>query len=188
MGPAGERGDRPKGRPLDRGCPRPLASGLLARGRGPQRPPRLAHARSPAVTRCRLASRRVAPSERCPERSRFMKKLFALVALALITSVGVAFAQDEYKGACGFHNIEAPAGIRWWLSDKLALDAGLGFGSNEINNDNFSHWALDVGLPIKMRSWDKVNVLLRPGILYTSQEVDINPGPILDKDNDTSMT
>jgi hypothetical protein len=120
-----------------------------------------------------------------------MKRLIALAALALVLGAGTASAQggpEHYKGACGFHNIEAPAGIRWWLSDKLALDAGLGFGSNEIANDNFSHWALDVGLPIMMRSWDKVHVLLRPGILYTSQEVDINPGPILDKDNDTSMT
>ena len=120
-----------------------------------------------------------------------MKRLIALVALALVFGAGMASAQggpEHYKGACGFHNIEAPAGIRWWLNDKLALDAGLGIGSNEVANENFSHYAFDLGLPILMRSWDRVHVMLRPGLLYESQQVDILGGPGVDKDNDITTT
>ena len=107
-----------------------------------------------------------------------MKRMLSLVALALVVGTGVASAQGAtVKGALGFHTTEAPLGIRWWLSDKIALDGALGFGSNEFGGETYSNWALDIGLPISLKSWDRVNFMVRPGLLYLSQEVDLVPGP-----------
>jgi hypothetical protein len=104
--------------------------------------------------------------------------MLSLVALALVIGAGVASAQGAtVKGALGFHNSDAPIGIRWWLSDKLALDAGLGFGSTEFGGETFSNFAFDIGLPVMLKSWDRVNFMVRPGIFYASQEVPLSPGP-----------
>jgi len=120
-----------------------------------------------------------------------MKHWIRLIVLALIVQAGVASAQgspEHYKGALGFHSVDAPLGVRWWLSDKLAFDAGLGFGSNEVANENFSNFTFDLGLPVMLKSWDKVHFIVRPGILYHSQEVIVALGPPLNKDSDTSMS
>lgn len=122
-----------------------------------------------------------------------MKRLITLVALSLVVGASVASAQgspEHYKGALGFHNVDAPLGIRWWISDKLALDAGLGFGSEENTavDENLTHWALDLGLPIMLKSWDRVHFMVRPGILYLSQEQVTDPGPPVITDNGTQMT
>jgi len=120
-----------------------------------------------------------------------MKRLLGAVLLALVTLTGVASAQgaaEHEQGGVGFHSIQAPLGGRWWLNPKFAIDAGLGFGSNEVGGgENLSHWALDIGVPITMRKFDRLSVLFRPGILYQSQEVITDPGPPVIKDNDTQM-
>jgi hypothetical protein len=118
-----------------------------------------------------------------------MKLRIALVVLALVLGAGAASAQTHYAGALGFHDVDAPVGLRWWFSgQKIGLDVGLGFGSEEIADENFSHWALDVGLPVMLKSWDRVHFLVRPGIVYRSQEVVTDPGPPLVTDEDTSLT
>ncbi len=119
-----------------------------------------------------------------------MKRLIGLVALALILCAsGTSQAAPEHPtSALGFHNAEAPLGIRCWFSgQKLAVDAGLGFGSEEIADENFSHFTLDVGLPVMLKSWDRVHFIVRPGIAYTSQQVDVLAGPGVDKDNDVTL-
>jgi hypothetical protein len=120
-----------------------------------------------------------------------MKRLIGVVAAIFVVCAANASAQEvphHHYGALGFHNIDAPLGVRWWLTgQKIALDAGLGFGSDEIGDESFSHWTLDVGLPVLLRSWDKVHFIVRPGIAYNSQEVDVEPGPGIEKDNDTQL-
>jgi hypothetical protein len=94
------------------------------------------------------------------------------------------------RGSLGFHNVQAPLGVRWWLSsDKIAIDAALGMGSTEdvAVDENLSHWALDIGLPISLKRWDRVDFMVRPGILYTSQEEVIGVAPIV-KDDTTDLT
>ncbi len=95
------------------------------------------------------------------------------------------------NGGLGFHNIEAPLGIRWWLSgQKIAIDAGIGFGSEEnvAVDENLSHWALDFGVPMCVKSWDKVHFMVCPGIVYTSEEDVIDPGPPVVTDNSTAFS
>lgn len=121
-----------------------------------------------------------------------MKRLIGWVALALVVCAGAASAQGggEFKGALGFHNVEAPVGIRWWINDKVALDAALGVGSDENTavDENLSRWALDLGVPILLRSFDRLDFLVRPGIMFQSQEGVVDPGPPLVTDDGTTMT
>jgi len=103
-----------------------------------------------------------------------MKRLICMVAIGLLATVGAALAQgpSHYSGGLGFHNSEAPIGVRWWLNgQKLALDAGVGFGSNDTGTQTLSHWALDLGVPIALKTWDRVHFMVRPGILYLSEDV-----------------
>lgn len=125
-----------------------------------------------------------------------MKGLLGAVSLALVALTGVASAQgtaqqataDHEQGGVGFHSIQAPLGGRWWLNPKFAIDAGLGFGSNESGaGTSLSNWALDLGVPITMRTFDRLSVMFRPGILYQSVEVITDTGPPIVTDNDTQM-
>ena len=115
-----------------------------------------------------------------------MKRMLSLAALALVVGAGVASAQPSHpKGGLGFHDASVPVGVRWWISDKVGLDAAIGFGSNEVGSETFTNWGLDIGVPIMLKSWDRVHFMFRPGIEYFSQEVPLIPGP--GTDNDTDM-
>ena len=118
-----------------------------------------------------------------------MKRLLAMTAL-LLTIPLVAAADDmpgsarHHSGAVGFHNIEAPVGLRWWFaSQKIGIDLGLGYSSTPAGSDpdeSVTGWAADIGVPFVAHSWDRAHVLLRPGILYESQEVGSGTGPTFD--------
>ena len=114
-----------------------------------------------------------------------MKRLICMVAIALIASAGAALAQGptHNSGGLGFHSSDAPIGIRWWLNgQKIALDAGVGFGSTDTGTETLSNWQLDFGVPICLKTWDKVHFMVRPGILYESQDVIVGPGTDTDSD------
>jgi hypothetical protein len=114
-----------------------------------------------------------------PRKEIGMKRLICMVAIALAVSASGALAQgpSHYSGGLGFHRSEAPVGVRWWLTgQKIALDAGVGFGSTDIGDESLSNWAIDLGLPIALRTWDKVHFMVRPGVLYQSQE-EFDPTP-----------
>ena len=123
-----------------------------------------------------------------------MKRMICMVAVAAALSASVASAQQGPRhngGALGFHDADAPLGFRWWFrGQKLALDAGVGFSSHEEeitagNTETFSHWVIDAGLPILLKSWgNHVHFMLRPGILYRSDEVLTTTGA---KDKDTEF-
>jgi hypothetical protein len=121
-----------------------------------------------------------------------MKRLLGAVLLALVTLAGAASAQGKpahEMSALGFHSVDAPLGVRWWLNPKVGIDAGIGLGSVEdpAVDENLSHWALDLGVPILLRSFDRLRFMVRPGILYRSEEVVVDPGPPVNKDNDTQL-
>ena len=113
------------------------------------------------------------------------------VAVLLISMTTVAAADMpgsalHHSIGLGFHNVEAPVGLRWWLSgQKIGIDAGIGFSKTPADVDpdeSVSGFAFDVGVPIVWHSWDRAHVLFRPGILYQSQEegVLVGPGPTFD--------
>ena len=84
-------------------------------------------------------------------------------------------------GSLGFHHVEAPIGLRWWLSgQKVGIDLGLGFNSTpaEIDPDESeTGFALDIGVPFVLHSWENVHFMFRPGLLYQSQEEGFDEEP-----------
>ena len=119
------------------------------------------------------------------------------VAVLLITMTSIAAADmpgsaSHHSIGLGFHNVEAPVGIRWWLSgQKIGIDLGLGFSKTPAESDpdeSVTGFGFDAGVPIVIHSWDRAHVLLRPGLLYTSQEVGTGAGPTFDTFTPTTMS
>jgi hypothetical protein len=112
------------------------------------------------------------------------RTILAVTTLALLLGAASAFAVDM-KGGLGFHTDSAPIGIRHWLNEKVAIDAAVGFNSSTITtgspsvDNKTSGWTVDVGLPISMKKWEKVNFLLRPGFMYSSNKL-TPPSPASD--------
>jgi hypothetical protein len=121
-----------------------------------------------------------------------MKRLLLVVAFTLFGSAGVAWAQIDrdmpgsathHPIGLGFHNVEAPVGIRWWLGgQKVGIDLGLGFNQSSADDfgwpdESLMGWAVDVGVPLVMHSWPRVHAIFRPGILWESQEIPLTTGP-----------
>ena len=115
-----------------------------------------------------------------------MKRVAVAVAVLLIGIITSLAMADDMAGSpthknigVGFHNVEAPLGIRWWLKDqKIGIDLGLGYSSTPGDLDpdeSVTGLAFEVGVPFVIHSWDRVHVLLRPGLLYQSQEEQILP-------------
>jgi len=119
-------------------------------------------------------------------------KLFPVVAITalLVTGSTPARAAESDAVGLGFRTnavhtpnaaelrLDAPVGVRWWLGpQKVGLDLGVGFASHhdELADKNTSDWSLDAGIPIAIKTWERVRVIARPGINYTSQE-DYVPG------------
>ncbi len=99
-----------------------------------------------------------------------LKKTFISTA-ALMLVMGAASAQAEgMKGGLGFHSNEAPVGIRHWVSEKMAVDLGIGFSSQDAGTETLTGFTINAGLPISLKKWDKVNFMLRPGIQYNTED------------------
>ncbi len=111
-----------------------------------------------------------------------MKKLIA-TAFALLTLATAAFAQDP-MGGLGFRSGGAldtglgfsaspTVGIRQWFTSQVGVDAAIGFTtfSAELNGtktDEGNGFAFDIGVPISLKSWEKVNFIFRPGFVYAT--------------------
>jgi hypothetical protein len=113
-----------------------------------------------------------------------MHRVPALVALFAVSLVGIARADDNpahhLGGSVGFHNTAAPLGGRWWFAgQQVGLDVGIGFSSRPSESDpthKVSGWAFDGGVPFIFHSWDRAHLILRPGLLYQSQQVGLGSG------------
>lgn len=130
-----------------------------------------------------------------------MKRTLLMAAVIMSAAIGLSPTRVEaqaehHNGALGFHNVEAPVGVRWWFTgQKMALDLGVGFSSSPgfIDPDEkVTDYAIDVGLPIVLKSWDRVHLILRPGFLYQSFgfQVDTDPDPLvtnIDTENATQF-
>lgn len=128
-----------------------------------------------------------------------MRRLIECCVVLMVLACGLTVSRQaraemtlgEHKnGGLGFHNVEAPVGVRWWLpGQKIGIDVGLGFGATPASaypDESLTFWALDAGVPFVIHSWERVHVLLRPGVLYQSrQEAITTPPTAFDTDNAT---
>jgi hypothetical protein len=124
--------------------------------------------------------------------------VFSFTLVALGSSVASAAAPDARHApiGVGFHNFEAPLGLRWWLGgQKVAFDFGLGLNSEPAGIDpdeKETRWAIDFGVPIIWHSWESVHVIFRPGLFYESEQVGFDSDPTTagiqyDTDNATTF-
>ena len=118
-----------------------------------------------------------------------MKKLLGVLAFALLVPAAAQAQPIHDMGSLGFHDPSAPLGFRWWVTQRWAIDADFGVGSTDVPSidQHLSNWVIDVGVPIRLSSWDRVHFLLRPGLIYRSQEVvtDVGPPVLTDTDHQT---
>jgi len=127
-----------------------------------------------------------------------MKRLSTAFVFLLLGTSLPAYAEmaagEHPNGAIGFHNVEAPVGVRWWLSgQKVGIDFGLGFSSRSAEPEGFpdeqlSSWAIDAGVPFVWHSWHHAHMLFRPGILYESEQVVAPAAPPFDTADQTRLT
>jgi hypothetical protein len=108
------------------------------------------------------------------------------VATALLPSIASAAEHNNIGG--GFHSSDAPLGVRWWLTgQKIAFDFGIGFDSRDVGEESLTRFTIDGGMPIVARSWDRVHVLFRPGLMFTSQDQLITVNGATDTDSATIL-
>ena len=123
----------------------------------------------------------------------------AAVTLAILvaSSPATVSAQEttsaEHRSVgLGFHNVDAPIGLRWWLTgQKIGLDFGLGYRSTpapSYSDESLTGWTLEAGVPIVIHDWSRAHVILRPGLLYDSQQFEsTNPPAAFDTDDATTF-
>lgn len=128
-----------------------------------------------------------------------MKKFaIALTALGLVVAAGAAQAAGSSSmGGLGFHATGSPfdallssslgvtgssptLGVREWFNEKVAVDVGLGYSMLKSepasnNDETITGWTVDLGLPLALKSWDKVHFLFRPGVSFGSLEDKLEP-------------
>ena len=119
-----------------------------------------------------------------------MKKLFLIstmvlgVATALLPSTASAAVHNSI--GLGFHSSDAPVGIRYWMTgQKMAIDAGIGFSSQDAGEETLMGFTIEAGVPIMLRSWDRAHFMFRPGIGFNSQDVLVAGGT--DTDSETRL-
>ena len=109
--------------------------------------------------------------------------MFAIVLASppAVVSAQEMSAGEHRNGGLGFHNVEAPIGLRWWFAgQKVGVDLGLGFRSNpapSYSDESLTGWTLEAGVPLVLHSWSRAHVLFRPGILYDSQQFEATSPP-----------
>jgi hypothetical protein len=134
-----------------------------------------------------------------------MKRLGWILAGSTVLTLGVCGAvmadsmdssAEHKRCGPGFHSIEAPIGIRMWLpSEKVGIDLGFGFDSEPASidpNESVTRYAIEAGVPFVCHSWDRVHALIRPGVLYQSQQLGfdsdlVTPGVQFDTENQTTL-
>jgi hypothetical protein len=103
------------------------------------------------------------------------KKLVVVALVVVVAATGTSFAKDMTgRLSLGFHNSDAPIGARYWATDKVAIDVGIGFVSNEILDpqselhnktvNTFSFW-FEGGVPVKLYDADNAHFFVRPSIV-----------------------
>jgi hypothetical protein len=124
------------------------------------------------------------------------RSILAVAILSVVSLVPMsARSQDEPQhpnGSVGFHTTDAPLGGRWWFgSQKVGIDFGLGLSSTpapSYDDESLMGFAVDVGVPLVLKNWDRFHLLFRPGLIYQSQEVQTETPPDpFDSDDATTI-
>lgn len=89
----------------------------------------------------------------------------AMVAL-LVSSAQAADRKGEL--ALGFNNSDAPVGLRYFVSDAVAVDFGVGFESLDLGDESSSSLWLEFGVPYVVFDYEDSFFFVRPAVTYSS--------------------
>lgn len=110
--------------------------------------------------------------------------IVCMLAVACVLPLSAGAQTDgvpaHKNGSIGFHNVNAPLGVRWWFAgQKVGLDAGVGFQQTPASSydEHLFEWAIEIGVPIVVQNWSRVHLLFRPGLFYESQEFQMTSPP-----------
>jgi hypothetical protein len=104
----------------------------------------------------------------------FRKLILATLAIAMVVPAASMAKDMTGKFALGFYNSDAPVAVRYWATDMVAVDAGVGLSVKEVmdyssadstgTTNAFSFW-FEVGVPIKVWDHERAHFFVRPGAL-----------------------
>jgi len=90
----------------------------------------------------------------------------ALAVALVATAVLPASAAESGQFALGFTTTSAPVGGRYWLTEKVGIDIGLGFEPRDDNDKK--DFAVSLGAPIELVDAGRARFNLRPGFHFAS--------------------
>ncbi len=101
------------------------------------------------------------------------KKLLLLTAVLVLAFAVTSTAKDlTGRFGLGYYESDAPVGIRYWVNEKIGIDAGIGFqsidGFMDADGDNTSAtnvW-FSFGIPYVVYPTERANFMFRPGVLF----------------------
>ncbi len=117
-----------------------------------------------------------------------LRRLFLVSALAgaLLTSGTAAAAADPVSSrptfgwdvsgrpGLGFTTPEAPIGVRYLFNPRFGMDIGVGFSRDECDTATVNRLLLDGALLFALAPGDRLNLYLRPGARFSSEDVGSN--------------
>lgn len=115
-----------------------------------------------------------------------MKKVL-LVTLTLAMAVaGTTSAVDMTgKYGLGFWTENSAVGGRYWVNDKVGIDVGVGFKSEDASvndssgvavSETSTSFSVDGGVMYVVFPTDRANFFVRPGVMFMSEDVAVPTG------------
>lgn len=117
-----------------------------------------------------------------------MRRLMRLFTVGCLVVAFASYAAAENanqrlvgKKGIGYYSSEAPLGVRYWMSDAMAVDVGVGLDMatkadnpntpSAVEDETLFNWAFDVGLPFVLHGEENMIVYFRPGITLVGDNV-----------------
>jgi hypothetical protein len=98
-----------------------------------------------------------------------MRSIAIATLAAVIGLAGPALAVDRSgEFALGFNNTDAPVGLRYFFSEKVGADLGLGFESTDLGSESASSLFLEAGVSYIVFDYDDAYFFVRPAVAFSS--------------------
>ena len=106
-----------------------------------------------------------------------IKRVTILTLACLLALPAISLAKDMTgKYGLGYFNSDAPVGARFWASERLGVDIGVGFesvqemwspdpGNVDATKESFTSFWFEAGFPYVVFPGDRANFFIRPGVV-----------------------